>query len=294
MQLADAAANPTADGEIQRYGEDIKAYLEQAVQKFVLQRYPGVNPGINQLCNPSFEVDTDATKPPTGWLEANDGGEADDAKAYDGSFSALITNTGSNNALRQLITMQKGQYACFSVAVWASESNKAGLRINFDDVWYETYHSGSSDWEILSLVLGPITQASDVVTYQLELDSTASAPAWFDQAVMEVFDSAKLIIGGGTKHEQIEIDDGDSPYTITESSPDIIFADSTAAAITVNMPTLADNQRRKITIKNTGTGGNNVTTDGEGAETIDGSATQTIADYECLVVRAQSVEWSVT
>jgi hypothetical protein len=90
----------------------------------------------------------------------------------------------------------------------------------------------------------------------------------------------------------VEIDHTDSPYTITDSSPDTIIADTDGGAVTIHMPTLADNLTRLITIKNCGTSGNDVTADGEGAEKMDGDATKTISDLSAGQFVATSQEWN--
>lgn len=98
---------------------------------------------------------------------------------------------------------------------------------------------------------------------------------------------------GSRKHAIIEIDHTDSPYTILDTGADTIFGDTDGGAITLIMPTLAANQGRIMTVKNVGTSGNDITANGEGAETIDHELTQSISDLESAQMQAQSQEWSI-
>ncbi len=83
-------------------------------------------------------------------------------------------------------------------------------------------------------------------------------------------------------------------YTILDDDGyDLIFVDASARAVTITLPTLADNQERTITIK-ISTAGGAVTLAGEGAETIDGVTTKIMYEqYDFLVVRAVATEWTI-
>lgn len=81
------------------------------------------------------------------------------------------------------------------------------------------------------------------------------------------------------------ITNADSPYTLQDGDG-ILLCDTTAGAITVNLPATADHVGRVLTIKKTDVAANAVTLDGNGAETIDGSATnaEVNAQYDVLTV----------
>lgn len=81
------------------------------------------------------------------------------------------------------------------------------------------------------------------------------------------------------------ITNADSPYTLQDGDG-ILLCDTTAGAITVNLPATASHVGRVLTIKKTSGGVNAVTLDGNGAETIDGSATNAEVDaqYDVLTV----------
>ena len=92
-----------------------------------------------------------------------------------------------------------------------------------------------------------------------------------------------------------EIDNTDSPYTIATTDPDsLVFGDTTTAVITINFPAGPD--QRVITVKNTGTGTNDITIDPNGTDTIEDSAgtfgsTVTLADGECASWIYTSSKW---
>jgi len=87
-----------------------------------------------------------------------------------------------------------------------------------------------------------------------------------------------------------EIDDGDSPYTAGDD--DVITVDASGGVVTVELPAIAGITGRRYQIKCIDST-NVVTIDGDGAETIDGSATVTLVQYDSLVVVAGSSEWHI-
>lgn len=76
----------------------------------------------------------------------------------------------------------------------------------------------------------------------------------------------------------------------------INFTGSGSGSGTMNLvlPTLADNQNRRLLIKNSTTGKGNILVDGEGAETIDGMATVSL-DFKSsyIEVQATATEWKI-
>lgn len=74
-------------------------------------------------------------------------------------------------------------------------------------------------------------------------------------------------------------------YTIVADDV-IIFCDGT---FTVTLPTAVGISGKKYVIKNIGSG--SITVDGDGAETIDGSANQVLAQNESIEVASDNVEW---
>lgn len=75
-------------------------------------------------------------------------------------------------------------------------------------------------------------------------------------------------------------------YTIT--------ADATAGAITVNLPTAASASGYIFNIKKIDISVNAVTIDGNGAETIDGSTTQTLLiQYESITIQSSGTTWHI-
>lgn len=105
------------------------------------------------------------------------------------------------------------------------------------------------------------------------IDSTSGAAIW-----------RRLITAIAETHR---IDSGDSPYTVT-STVDVLYCDTDGGAITVNLPAGVNGQSVKI--HNVGTSGNNITIDGNGAETVKGQATQTLIDAETLELTFETTE----
>jgi len=85
----------------------------------------------------------------------------------------------------------------------------------------------------------------------------------------------------------------DSPYTAT-STDYTILADATGGAITINLPTAASSTRRIYVVKKIDASGNNIVIDGDGGETIDGAATQTISvQYRTLMIQSNGTAWFI-
>jgi hypothetical protein len=60
---------------------------------------------------------------------------------------------------------------------------------------------------------------------------------------------------------------------------------------TVTLPTAVDNDWREYTIKYTGTG--NITVDADGTETIDGSLTQTLSQWDAMKIVSDGANWLI-
>jgi len=89
-----------------------------------------------------------------------------------------------------------------------------------------------------------------------------------------------------------EIDNTDSPYTVTNGEHTIL-CDTTLGAITVNLPTAVGRAGQKFLIKNVGTT-NAVTIDPNGAETVDESATMILAtQYQSATLESNGTNLEV-
>lgn len=72
----------------------------------------------------------------------------------------------------------------------------------------------------------------------------------------------------------------------------VYLVDATAASVTITLPTAASHKGMRFFIKKTDSTGNAVVIDGDGAETIDGAATQSIvAQNVCLTVVSDGTGW---
>ena len=79
-----------------------------------------------------------------------------------------------------------------------------------------------------------------------------------------------------------------------------VTMDATGGVRTVTLPAIADAYNATllagmvIVVKKIDASGNAVTVDGDGAETIDGAATQSLAaQYNYIVVQAGAIEWHI-
>jgi hypothetical protein len=89
----------------------------------------------------------------------------------------------------------------------------------------------------------------------------------------------------------VEIDDGDTPYTLTDTV-DAVLADATSGAITVDLPALADSLDRVVFLLNAGDGTNAFTADGDGAELIGGASTLVLAGAgEGALIIGGATQW---
>jgi hypothetical protein len=75
-------------------------------------------------------------------------------------------------------------------------------------------------------------------------------------------------------------------------SDSIVLVDATAGAVTVTLPPALNAEDKRYTIKKIDASGNAVTIDGNGAETIDGSATKSLAtQYKAYEIVSQNGAW---
>lgn len=79
-----------------------------------------------------------------------------------------------------------------------------------------------------------------------------------------------------------------SPVTVG-SNDIMLLIDTTAGAITANLPSAVNLQGRYKTFKNTGT--NNLTIDGNASETIDGSLTLVLASNGYATLMSDGLNW---
>lgn len=83
-----------------------------------------------------------------------------------------------------------------------------------------------------------------------------------------------------------------SGYTLTANDGVVICdTDTAGAGFTITLPTAASHTGRLFWIKNSGSGGYDVTVDGNGSETIDSETTQAVTDKDCMVIVSDGTEW---
>lgn len=80
-------------------------------------------------------------------------------------------------------------------------------------------------------------------------------------------------------------------YTV-EDEFDVFKADTTSAAFTITLPKASTHTGRVVHIKRINAGANNLTVDGDGAETIDGAASITLtAQWESRSLLSDGSNW---
>lgn len=117
---------------------------------------------------------------------------------------------------------------------------------------------------------------------------TLSTRVWW-QAVQRVFGVQEAAIGAP-----------EAPFavrTVTATgallaADYLVLADASAGAVTLTLPAVALSEGALIVVKKTDASANAVTIDGNGAETIDGAATQAVASqYDALTVACDGSAW---
>lgn len=84
-----------------------------------------------------------------------------------------------------------------------------------------------------------------------------------------------------------------TPYTALDAD-DIIYMDATGGVATVDLPTAVGRDGKRFTIMKTDAGGNTVTVDGSGAETINGVATNVLAaQFDSITIVSNDVNWTI-
>jgi hypothetical protein len=72
----------------------------------------------------------------------------------------------------------------------------------------------------------------------------------------------------------------------------LILVDAAAGAVTVNLPSAVSSRGAALVVKKIDASGNAVTIDANGAETIDGAATQSLAaQYDSLTIICDASQW---
>lgn len=98
-------------------------------------------------------------------------------------------------------------------------------------------------------------------------------------------------------HDETEILGLRTVVTVTGTyvalvTDDTILADATAGAFTITLPTAVGNTGKTYFVKKIDSTSSNVTLDGAGSETIDGSATRVISlQYEAFTIQSDGSVW---
>jgi len=111
----------------------------------------------------------------------------------------------------------------------------------------------------------------------------------YDEGTLYVWTgSVWLAIGGSVSQANTtRIDHTASPYSV-DNGDAVLFCDTDGGAITANLPAGTEGAHHKII--NCGSSGNDVTVEGDGAETVYGAANQTLADGEVIDIHYNATE----
>lgn len=78
---------------------------------------------------------------------------------------------------------------------------------------------------------------------------------------------------------------------LTARYGELVVCDPTGGALTVTLPLATDHRDELVAVKNAASSGNAVTVAADGSETIDGGASVTVADRECVWCQSTGSEW---
>lgn len=124
---------------------------------------------------------------------------------------------------------------------------------------------------------GTITDANVTVTVNAAAAVTVSAPVG---------------LTGADGVAQVPTETATSGSTTPAAATGLVLADATAGNVTVNLPPAASNADRVLHVKRIDATANTVTIDGDGAETIDGATTASLAvQYESVTLGCDGTEW---
>lgn len=83
-------------------------------------------------------------------------------------------------------------------------------------------------------------------------------------------------------------------YTVLTDDSYLILCDATAGAFDVDLPAAASSTNVRVTVKKIDASANAVTVDGNGAETIDGAATYSLAaQWDSVTITCNGTAWYV-
>ena len=134
-------------------------------------------------------------------------------------------------------------------------------------------------------VLAATVNIQPTTTINLKINAVTQASA----------DSEGLYAERNWKRKHHDITAADSPYAVVDGYS-VLDVDCSGGAVTVNLPAVAGEVDRVLVIKDHSgdAAANNITVDGNGAETIDGALTATIVtNYGAITLHCDGVEWSV-
>ena len=124
------------------------------------------------------------------------------------------------------------------------------------------------------------------------IDTSASVSVELDNARKNLLRHGARRIVEITADDAIDTWDTDPETDLSQAS--VFLCDATSGAITLDLPPIATDAGRVITVIKTDAGGNAVTLDGDGSETINGSTTKALAaQYDTVTIAAHSSEWIV-
>jgi len=270
----------------------------------------GVNYADN-LLDPYLGFNEDGTWSATAGTGS---GTHSDTFVFFGDKSLKLQNTVPTtdltvtNSIQNTVINLKGSSAYLSFYVY-SQSNADDLSGSVE-VFVNAISVGSQSWSLLSTEFGewyrfvsdqPYTLSlADVVTFKFTFDGDAGYVG-----------TKTVFIDGMMLNDTARVDNGVAvplftapriirPFLTTVGASSsvnafdrqAILCDASGGVMTITLPKASQNKDAQIWVNKIDATGNIVTIDGNGAETINGSATQSLSiQYESVTVICDGVEW---
>lgn len=173
----------------------------------------------------------------------------------------------------------------------ATESFSVGSEVVEEDI--------TNEWARFQTSNNYVLAKNDVITFQFRLDGIVGTPLtdttiWIDgiminDALRQDF-AVPIYVPAVKSIDSTNVTAITANYTA--SYEDVVLADATTGAITVALPLAKINKR--VNVKKVDASGNNVTIDGNGAQTIDGTLTKIITtQYDSITMISDGSNWFI-
>lgn len=232
------------------------------------------------------------------------------ATLVDADATGTISNTSSPGRMRFQVTAD-GSIAPTTwltvtndkKAVFAGAVEVANVPTNGDDVANKTYVDGqgfitasTTDTLTNKTINASSNTLSNITASEMDLTGTydfssGTLRAGTASAATDVVNFQTMQANVQSLYDISTIDNTDSPYNA--GSFECLLCDTSSGNITIDLNAAADDNQGMIIIKKTASA-NTVTIDANGAETIDGAATQVIStQWESITIISDGSAWFI-